>query len=563
MADRNEKSIYQVAVPAMISAGIYAGLRSGGADMVYQYMAGGVACIFNAQLALKFLSDTAEWNSWRKLSKPQGIHGTTEELNSQRPKDIGLSECNKDGEGIYLGSQSDPSLAGKLWPKLLYYKGDGHCLFQAGTGGGKTSSVAGPIRLGLGAERNAIITAKDADMAVQFHRFLTQELGQQVVCIDPYRLMERHGIKSDDLNPFWRLIELAEYRSPEAIEKAKEIAKVLLPEPGGAQGDNKLFRDNGRDFLTWSLLFLAIEEAETGELCCNPAHLNGVLADGADQVTQFFMRMTCFEDYDGEIARAGRRFLGKFKNTAKTAEGFLTEAQTALDAYVPASRIGKSVRRSTFNPADLKTRGKKMTVFIILPAGLSDVNEGYVGLCLNNLARRCIEANTFLPRVTIIADEFEALSKGPLPVVETILKLGRSKGVQLCAFIQAKTGGLEARYKDLAPMFESQSAITMYWDMRNVKEAEEASKRAGQRSVMTESSNVDQGSVTVQETGIPLLRLDQIMRRPKFQSILFKENHSPMILDLVHYKQVSPWNTWVDPVPGAQAEPDFKVRFKA
>jgi hypothetical protein len=44
-------------------------------------------------------------------------------------------------------------------------------------------------------------------------------------------------------------------------------------------------------------------------------------------------------------------------------------------------------------------------------------------------------------------------------------------------------------------MFESQSAITMYWDMRNVKEAEEASKRAGQRSVMTESSNFSQTTI--------------------------------------------------------------------
>lgn len=557
MAQNNNTSVLELAVPAMISYGLYSALRSSGADPAYIYVAGGVAATCGTLAGMKFVIDSFGWWQMRALQKPQGIYGTTRKLNALSPKEIGLTTCNKDGNGIVLGTKH-----GSRRPKLMYYNGESHGLFSAGTGGGKTSSFTIPIRLSLGAHRNAIITAKGEDMAVALHRHLTKNLGQKVVCIDPYRLLARHGIKSDDYNPCDILVELAEYRSPELIEKAREIALVVLQEPVGAD-QNKLFRDNGREFLAWLLMFLAIEQAETGELCCNLSFLNRVLSDGTDEVLGFFSRMTHCLEYDGEIARAGKRFLSKFKSTAKTAESFLTEAQTALQPYVPVSMIGKSVEYSTFNPADLKTPGKKMTVFIILPPEKSALNDAYMGLCLNTLLTRCISQNRFNPRVTVIADEFENLSTGPLPIIEKVLKIGRSRGVQLLAFIQARSGGLEAKYKELAPMFLTQSALHVVWDVRSVSEAEEYSKRAGQRSIVTDTAVAENGSITVKEEGIPQLRLDQITQLPKYQCILFKEQHPPMIIDMAHYKAVAPWNTQVDAVPGAPPEPEFKVRFKA
>ncbi|MBM1556241.1 type IV secretory system conjugative DNA transfer family protein [Sulfitobacter mediterraneus] len=563
MSQNNDTGVIGLAVPATISYGVYAMLKSSGADPIYLYASGGVALTCGALALVKFVIETKHWIDLRRMLRAQGTYGTTRQLNDMTPEEIGLSTCNKDGDGIVLGAQSGQRGVQQLWPKLLYYKGDSHGLFSAGTGGGKTSSLAIPIRLSLGAHRNAIITAKGDDMCVALYRYLTEILHQEVHCVDPYRLLERHGIKSDDYNPCEGLVELADYRSPDLIEKARELVLTVLPEPSGTSDQNKLFRDNGREFLVWCLIYLAVEQAETGHLCCNLAYLNRVLSDGTDEVLRFFVRMTSCQDFDGEIARAGKRFLGKFKSTAKTAESFLTEAQTALQPYVPVSRIGKSVEHSTFNAADLKTKGKKMTIFIILPAEKSGVNDAYVGLCLNTLLTQAIQANSFEPRLTIIADEFEALSTGPLPIIERVLKIGRSRGVQLLAFIQAKSGGLEAKYKELAPMFESQSAIHMLWDVRSVKEAEEYSKRAGQRSIVTDSADANRGSLTVKEEGIPQLRLDQVIQRPKFQAVLFKENNAPMIVDLVHHKAVSPWNSQVDVVPGAPPEPDFKVRFKA
>lgn len=560
MTQNNDTGVLGLAVPAAIFYGGYAALKSSGADPVYLYMTGGIAGFCATMAGIKFLLETKDWFRLRRMLRPQGIYGTTRKLNDLTPKEIGLKTKNPKGKGMAIGAQN-----GKRLQKLMFYDGDSHGIYVSGTGGGKTNSLSKNFRLSLGADVNAIITAKGEDMAVSLYRFLKDELGQQVVCLDPYRLMKKHKIKSDDFNPCERLIKLARKRSPDIFEKAREIAAVILPEPVTGGGDNKVFRNKGREFIAISLVFLALKESDTGELCCNLSHLNLILSDGTDQLIRFFMGMSACEEYEGTLARAGRRTLSKFKNTGKSAESFLTEAQNALLPFEPVSQIGKSVEYSTFNSADLKTKKKKITIFIILPLESNTLNEVYTGLCLNTLLTDCIAANRAEPRVVVIADEFENLSAGPLPITERVLKTGRTRGVQLHAFVQ-DLKGLEARYKELTSMFITQSAIFMAFDIRSVKEAEEYSKRAGQQSIVTDAANAPEGgagSLSIKEEGIPLMRLDQFTQLPKFQAVLFKEQHPPMIVDLVHYKSVDPWAHLVDDVPGVPAEPDFKIRFKA
>lgn len=560
MAGENDTGVLGLAVPGVISYGLYAALKSSGADPAYLYVSGGIAGFCGALTVIKFLIETKNWLQLRRMLRPQGIYGTTKPLNSQSPKELGLKTSNRSGKGMVLGAKRSDRRN-----RLLFYDGDGHGLYVSGTGGGKSNSLSKPFRLSLGAEVNAIITAKGEDMAVSLYRFITEELRQTCVCIDPYRLMKAHGIKCDDYNPCDRLVELAREESPVVFEAAREIAKIMLVDPSAGGGDNKIFRDMGREFIALSLVLLAIEEAETGELCCNPAHLNRILSDGTDRLNRFFIQMASCPHYDDTVARAGRKFLSKIEKSAKSAESFLTEAQMALAPFEPVSAIGNSVEFSTFNPADLKTPGKGITVFIVLPLEASHLADLYTGLCVDTLASRCLAANRAEPRVVIIADEFENLSRGPLPVVERILKLGRTRGVQLHAFIQ-DLGGLEARYKELTSMFISQSAILMAFDIRSAKDAEMYSKRAGQQSIVTDSASASKhgaGSLNVKEEGIPLMRQDQFTQLPKFCAVLFKDQHPPMIVDLVHYKAVDPWNALVDDVPGVAPEPDFKVRFKA
>lgn len=557
----NSDSALAAAIPAVICFGLYKGLKAMEAHDVLLYLFGGGALFCALLTSFRLVRDVQVGIALKRLLKPGGIHGRVEQLNGYDPRSLGLHTDNEDGNGLMLGH-----LMGSPAPELIYYKGDGHGLIAAGTGAGKTSSLSKGWTVGLGKHHNRIITSKGVDIAVATYRFLTQELKHHVVCIDPYRLMAAHGIQSDDFNPCDILVDLAEKESADIFDKAREIALCLIPEGLEASGENKIFRSVGRQFISNVLIYLAIEQAETGELCCNLAYLNRLLNSGTEDLLEIFSRMAIIPHFDGAVARAGKRFLSQFKNNPKSAQSFITETQEGLTIFEPATPIGKSCEYSTFKLSDIKNPNKNVTFHIILPPEKSGINDTFAGLALNSICTTAIEADSFHPQVTIIADEFENLSTAPIPVIERVLKIGRTRGVRLFAFIQDQES-LKARYGQLSSMFWTQAAVFMAMDIRNVEEAEEYSKRAGQRAIVTDSATIPkQGGefdVSVNEEGIPLIRLDELTRMPKFTAILFKEQNPPLMLDLVHYKQIDPWIYRIDDVPGSPAEGHFPIEYRA
>ncbi|MEO1748408.1 MAG: type IV secretory system conjugative DNA transfer family protein, partial [Pseudomonadota bacterium] len=527
MAARNETAL-TAAFPALICFVFYTSFQAMDAHFVYLYMFGGSALFCALVATLRLLRDIKNSIRFRWLLKPKGVHGRVEHLNSHDPTTMGLHTDNHDRNGLPLGH-----LRGSKAKKLLWYKGDGHGLIAAGTGAGKTVSLSKNWAVALGKHHNRIITSKGVDIAVATYRYLTQELGHEVINIDPYRLLKQHSIPSDDFNPCDILVDLAKRQSTDIFDKAREIALCLIPEVLGASGENKIFRSVGKQFITSTLIYLAIEQSETGELVCNLAYLNRLLNSGTDDLLDVFQRMSIIPHYDGAIARAGKRFVSQFQNSPKSAQSFITEAQEAIAIFEPATPIGQACEYSTFNASDIKNSDKNITINIILPVEKSGINDQFAGLVLNSLCTLAIEADRFHPQVTIIADEFENLSSAPIPIIERVLKIGRTRGVRLFAFIQDQES-LAARYGQLASMFKTQAAIFMAMDIRSVDEAEEYSKRSGQRAIVTDSANMAEDNsdygVSVKEEGVPLMRLDAFTRMPKFTAVLFKEQYAPLML---------------------------------
>jgi len=608
-----QESSLETAAPGVILYGAYASLKSAGADPLFLYMTGGGAALCGALTFWRVAGEIKSALDRRQLLKPSGLHGRVETLNANHPDTLGLHLDNGDGNGIPLGvisseesgqspawkrkikavvgawlakpirEQAGPGwqmpttylgllrffriLSGSWKNSIVYYKGDGHLLIAAGTGGGKTSSLSKPTCVSLGKHHNRIVTSKGVDLAVSTYRFLTQVLGHDVVCIDPFRLLKSHGIKSDDYNPCDILVELAARQSPEIIDKAREIALVLIPEDLKASGENAIFRSIGRQFMSCALIHLAIEQEATGELCCNLAYLNKRLSGSTNDLMALFYDMALNDDFGGVVSRAGNRFIDMFKNVPKSAQSFATQAQDALEIFEPASMIGRSCEHSTFRASDIKNPNRNMTIHIVLPPEKSGLNDAFAGLCLNTLATICIEADSYHPPVTIIADEFESLSPSAgLPIIERVLKVGRSRGCRLMAYVQ-DLESLRARYGDLTNMFKTQSAIFMAMDVRSVDEAEEYSRRAGQRSVITDTASVDDKtgeiSLSIKEEGVPLLRSDELTRMKKFRAIVMKEQYPPQLHDLLHYRCVDPWAFQIDDVPGSPPEGVFEITQKA
>ncbi|GAA6210961.1 hypothetical protein NBRC116602_07010 [Hyphomicrobiales bacterium 4NK60-0047b] len=502
-----------------------------------------------------------DWG-WRKFfesaATPTGLYGRTDHVGLNELVQAGLKTENPDGNGIPLGAIGD---------KMLFYSGAAHLSFRAATGGGKTESSFAPICLALGPHRNILATGKGKEPAclVAKHR---QNIGQEVRVIDLGNQMGGTEFQPSDFNPAGHLVEFADQGNSVVINEARKIASTLIAEPkGGAGGDNIFFRNQARKWLTWLLVGAAILEATTGELCCNLPYLYTQVNSGDDQLRTFLTDLTTLNQYEKSVSGAAKRMLSKWKNAAKTFEAVLSEVENALEIYDPASHLGQHSVYSDFDPCDIKR--KPMTILLVTDPTQSDTHGIAAGLCLEVITNLALQANSFEPRLSIIADEFANLSKGALPSMLPALYVGRSLGTQLLSYIQ-DTSSYKSRYGEEASAFTTQSEIVLSWKCSSTKDADEYSKRSGQISVMSESTNLPKGaeadsnksySVGMSEKGLPRYRPDDFLHMKDFQAALFFKQLPTVMIDLVSYRQVLPWRNQAGVVPGAPPQDDLPVRF--
>lgn len=488
---------------------------------------------------------------------PTEIYGQTRKMTVPDAKAAGLKTSNRDGNGIPLGYVGHTP---------FFYDGPGHISVRAATNAGKTESHSANICFALGAHRNLICTAKGPELAVLAYNFRKNILKQNVIIIDPWRMMAKFGLPSHDFNPIGHLVKLAESNDPELIDTAWRIAETLVPQ--NAKSDEAFFPVQAKDKIAWDIVYLAIREAETGELCCNLAFLYNIVCGSMADLQEFLYKMSLSDDFEGTVRRAAQRTLKRIEMSPKTAESIFSQAQNSLQIYAPATPLGKNTQYSDFDPHDLKNPDKPTSIFIVTPPDKMITYGPATGVMLEALTDICIKAHSFEPRVTIVADEFANISKGPLPSILPTLYVGRSLGVQLITYVQDAAS--YKRYGDEASAFTTQSEITMAWAIRSVKDAKEYSERSGQNSVMTENSNIPihnpdhaqaKYSLGLSEKPVPVMRPDEFLQLPDFTAVLFYKQNPPMILNLLSYRMVRPWCDYAKPMPGAPKTSPLPIKF--
>ncbi|WP_346894821.1 type IV secretory system conjugative DNA transfer family protein [uncultured Roseibium sp.] len=502
-----------------------------------------------------------DWRAARvvlAMRMPLGIEGSTHVPTVNDLVVAGLMISNPDGQGFPLGAVDG---------RMLFYDGPGHISIRAATNAGKTESSAALACFALGKDRNLVVTAKGPELVYLAARH-RMNIGQDVIIIDPFRLTKGSGLSTHDFNEIGHLVRYADQNSPELLDKARKIALLRIPEPPGASGENKFFRDSAQSLLAGCMSYAACLEAETGELICNLPALRTRLCGSDEALESFLLEMSRCERYEGSIADTAKRFLGRLKRAPKTAEAILTEIENALALYDKGSVLGQRTEYSDFDPADIKK--KPMTVFIVTDPGKSETHGSYAGAVIEVLMDMAIDADSFEPRVTFLLDEFANLSKGPIPSVLPALFIGRSRGAQLISYVQ-DTMSYQSRYGDEASAFTTQSEVIMAWSIRSVKDAEEYSKRAGKRAVVTENYNLPDGgirnyadrfSLSVSEKAIDLRRPDDFLQLADFKAVLFFKQQAPQFLDLVSYRMIEPWVHQAGTVPGAPPLNDLPITFK-
>ncbi len=523
---------------------------------------GGIFLVLTFYFAAKTAWSLYEDWKWKRffeaVEQPTGLYGGTEAVGLNELVRAGLKTDNLDGNGIPVGAIAN---------QMLYYHGTGHLSYRAGTGGGKTASSVAPICFALGKHRNIVLLGKGKEPACLVAAY-RRSIGQEVRIVDLGNQMGGTGFQTDHFNPVGHLVELADCNDPALIDEARKIAATLASDQKDSSSENSdFFKKQAKKWKTWLLVATAIMEATTGELCCNLPYIYTLACSGDKNFQSFLSKMQRLDEYEGTVKGAAKRILDKMKTSPKLFESVLSELENMLEIYDPASHLGKISVLSDFDPRDIKR--KPMTIIVVTDPTKSGTHGIAAGLTLEVLTSIALQAQSFEPRLTILADEFANLSKGTLPSMIPALFTGRSLGVQLITYVQDSSSF--SRYGDEASAFTTQPEIIMAWKCRSTKDAEIYSKLSGQISVMSENTNLPQGvesdanksySVGMSEKGIPRYRADDFLHMADFKAALFFKQLPAVMIDLVSYTQVLPWRDQAGTVPGAQEQTEeLPIKF--
>ncbi len=503
----------------------------------------------------------ADWKRGRlikAMETPLGLEGSTHVPTVHDLIDAGLTTDNSDGQGYPIGA---------IDGKMLFYKGVSHLSIRAPNAGGKSESSAALACFALGNDRNLVVTGKGPELALLAAPY-RMALGQDVIIIDPFNQTRGSGLSTHDFNFIGHLVRYAEADDRKLLDKSPKMANLILPEPQNGSGDNKIFRGLARLLLNGSFSFAACLEAETGELICNVPAIRSKLCSSDEELQGFLMEMSHCERYDGSIAAIAKRFLSLLQRAPKTAEGVLIELDETLALYDKGSTLGQRTQFSDFDPADIKRI--PMSVFIVMPPELAQTHGIFAGAAIEVFLDLAIEADQFEPRISFILDEFANLSPGPIPSITTALFIGRSRGVQVATYVQ-ETESYTARYGPEASAFTTQSEVVLAWGIRSTKDAEDYTKRAGQRAVMTENINLQGGvlmsaddtySLGISEKAITAFPAGEFLQMEDYKAVLFFKQNPPQTVDLISYRMIEPYRSQAGTIPGAQPLPDLPIKFR-
>ena len=378
---------------------------------------------------------------------------------------------------LVVGEAYDPSRAPERGGKapLLRFDGRGHLLTIAGSGSGKTVSVAIPNALSW--EHNLVVH----DPKGEIYRATAptrRAAGRKVVHLDPDS-SETYAIN---------VLSWIDGSKDSAIENARAVASWLMPATEG-KGDD-YFRKSAMSLLEILILFvvtspdLAAEQRDlimVRQLALMPT-LEGTL--------QRMVILGPNHAFGGLHRRATA--LLDLVNAEKQWAGITGELDSATDwLEIPTlARLVRAGAERGVQLSDLNT--KKLDVFVSLPLktleSAPQVARVLIGALLNAVYEDYHRRGASTRRTLFLIDEMPRLRK--MELLEVARDAGRGLGVTLWCIVQ-DLGQLRAAYGEygLTGWLES-TQIRQFFGISDIETAERISKLLGTSTVAFQNTSV-------------------------------------------------------------------------
>ena len=421
-------------------------------------------------------------------------------------------------------------------------------LVEMPPGIGKTSFlVVGSIlhRAMLG--YSVIVPDVKTDLGPMLVRHL-RALGFETWAINPGKShLER--TRDTAINPYQPVIDAiygSEGERKDAVKLAADFA--ALHNPLSRDEKNPYFIYGSRRATGVTILILAIVDPAN----CTPTQVARVLNDPnaflklCRQIQLFDTNLT--RDEVLEVAKSeARNMLHRAKKNEENWSSFLEGATQRLLSFNAAGHLGDYGREAIHN---LKTiRERQVIVFIMAPLSHTREFADFVSLVNHNIIAACKAKPDGHP-VHLVGEETLAYRFQDLAAnLETLRQLRFTADFYIQSF-----AGLVRQYgKDEAAALESYSDIRVYSGLNSYERAKHVSDMLAEATLKKQDASygasVTEMNLASREIGRPYMKPDEIMAMPAGTAWMFVRGLRPVLLQLVHYGQVSPWSDWVDPSP--------------
>ena len=437
------------------------------------------------------------------------LHGSARWAEKLDIKTAGLME----DEGVYVGGWLDKS--GKL--HYLRHSGPEHVLTYAPTRSGKGVGLVIPTLLSW--TKSTVVADLKGELWALTAGWRQKYANNKVLKFEP--AAANGSIK-------WNPLDEIRLGTENEVGDVQNLA-TLIVDPDG-KGLNDHWQKTSQALLVGCIMHLLYKCKNEGGTATLPG-VDAMLADPNRSTAELWMEMTQYAHINGEnhpvVGAAGRDMLDRPEEEGGSV---LSTAKSYLSLFRDPI-VSRNVSSSEFKIKDLMNYDTPVSLFIVTQPNDKARLRPLVRIMINMIIRLNADKMDFeggapkahyKHRLLMMLDEFPSLGK--LEILQEALAFLAGYGIK-CYLICQDINQLKSRETGYGPdeTITSNCHVQNAYPPNRVETAQHLSKLTGQTTIVKEqittsgrrtSALLGQVSVTLTETGRPLLTEDECLRMP-------------------------------------------------
>jgi type IV secretion system protein VirD4 len=323
----------------------------------------------------------------------------------------------------------------------ILYSGDGHLMTIAPTGAGKGVGVIIPNLLTY---PGSIIAVDIKGELAQVTARKRREMGQQVVILDPFKLVSD---RIDGLNPF-DMFDLP-------LSDPESDAEMLAAQFGADHSfsHDRYWDDTGRGIMSGLIAHLATSPQFKER---NPTELRKLLYH--DDLDYTIANWLDTKQVVNQLARD--EFVSYLSAPSDKTRPCIRSTACTYVKCLGSDPVAKVLEKSSF---DLKSilEGKPVTIYLVLPPEKLDSHKTVLRTWIVTLLTAVLRRQTLPENRTLFLVD-EAAQLGNMPLLKTAITLLRGYGLQVWTFWQ-DVGQIKTLYpNDWTTMVANAAALQIF-----------------------------------------------------------------------------------------------------